>query len=142
MANVIAPGGQDLVGAFKGGVQLGFRGLARREAVHDRLETQDQALDALQQRIVELAGDPLALGDPLLQPALYAGGQLAHAKNVERPEDQRRDGRAQEQEPAALYEGRRDREVESGAFIDPDAVAVRPDYLEALTDGSQAGVEG
>jgi hypothetical protein len=75
------------------------RDVPGRHLVGHRLEAQHQALDALQQRVVQLARDALALAQPRLEPDAEALADLGDAKAIEQPEEDERQAEAQGEKP-------------------------------------------
>ena len=68
----IAPLDQDIVGSIENSFHHCLRRLVSRNCIGDSLETQDQALETLQQRVVQLSRDP----DPLTVPLSQSGFHL------------------------------------------------------------------
>ncbi len=82
LANPVAPLDQHGVGPVEGIVDQRPDRLVRRDAVGNRLEAQDQALKALEQRVVKLARDPFTFGEPHLEPGLQPRGDAAHMHRI------------------------------------------------------------
>ena len=77
------------------------RGLAGRHTVGRRLKSPDQSLHSLQQRVVQLARDALALGEPRFEAAAHLRGDLAHSHSVRRGQQRHAREGAQRVEPSA-----------------------------------------
>jgi len=82
--DLVATFRQQLVGAIQGLLHELACGLARRNAIGRRLKLPDQPLYALQQRVVKVARDALALGEARFQAAANLGGDLAHAHSIQK----------------------------------------------------------
>lgn len=75
-AHPLAAIGRYLLGHGHGRFQLGADRIAGRKFAAGGMQPQDQSLRALQQGVVQLACDPLALAVTLVQPCTDACGQL------------------------------------------------------------------
>src|SRR5258706_2926458 len=139
VADAIASLGQHLVRARESLFHLVAGRLSLRNALHRRMEGEDQALESLQESVVELARDPLALEEPLLQPGLDL---LPHPLDSQADQERQRRDRRQDterEEPSRLVPRGRDGERERCAIAIPDAILVSRGHLESLAAGPEAG---
>ncbi len=106
------------------------------------MQPQDQPLGALQQGVVQFAGDAFAFTVTLFQTRAQACGHLpgTHAPGDAERQQQRQ--RAAGLELPGLDEGRLDDEVQGVAARIPQAVVVGGRNTEAVTPGRKVGIEG
>jgi hypothetical protein len=90
------------------------------------LQSEHQTLEALQQGVVQLSGDPDPLVEPLfhalLEPPAYPSGDLADPYADQRPHRGRTACHAQNDEPSGLNKGRWNHESKRGAGLVPYAI--------------------
>src|SRR5262249_29260107 len=123
-------------------IQLLFRiEWTRRQQVAHRLEPEQQAMKALQQRIVELLRDPRALVDTFLQTHVEPVRDLANTVLIQRPQQRQRSESQNGFEPYRLKERGRDREVDERAGFVPDAAVVACDHVKAIRAWRKVGIE-
>jgi hypothetical protein len=70
------------------------RWFAGRHPVGHRLKAENEPLHALQQRVVQFAGDALALAHARFEARANAARHLRHAQPIRQPRHQERDGNA------------------------------------------------
>ena len=142
VAHAVAAFDKRGIGAF----QRLLDGQTRRGSVGDAigggLELQDQPLERLQQRVMQFARDPFALGQPDAHRRVEPVGQLAHTDCIDPPQGSDGYCGAQQLEPDRLHEGRRNFDVQRRAGPVPDAVVVRGDDPEAIDAGPEVAIDG
>src|SRR6516164_7150112 len=98
--------------ALQGMLQQFADGFTPGNPVGNRLEAQYQTLNALQQGVMEVARDSLALGQAHFQAATHFGADLRYAEIIEPPQQDETHETTQDAKPGRLIEGWTDREVE------------------------------
>ena len=87
----VAAFGDRLRGVFNRTIQLLFGlGRALRQQVRRGLESQQQTVEALQQRVVQLPRDARALVDAFVEPSLVLARDLTDADPIPSPQRDRR----------------------------------------------------
>src|SRR5580692_5459958 len=117
------------------------RRLAVGNAVGCRLEPPDQSLHALQQRVVQLACDALALAEPGREQPARLQADLRDSQTVQNGEYSEAQEGAQRMEPFGLVESRHDYKVKRGARGVPHPVAVGCNHTESIVTGTQVGID-
>jgi hypothetical protein len=117
---------------------LAQRLLRRVELLGDVVELERDADEALQQRVVDLAADPHALG----QHEIVAAADAPQTQLPGRPRRQQDCGEQRQPERHGLIEGRLNRECERVAHLVPIAVAVAGGDAERVRPRRQVRVRG
>jgi len=117
------------------------RGRAPREHLVHSLETQQQSLEALQQRVVQLARDARPLTHARIERHVELAAQVSYAQEVKRPQQCHERQHTERAEPVRLPVRGCDGEIERRAFLVPDAAVVARDDAEAVGAGIEIGVE-
>jgi hypothetical protein len=102
---------------------------------------QDQALNGLQQRIMQFPRNALALVVPFLQTQADMGRHRAHPRMIGQPQHQQHASRAKQLEWPVLHEAGADGDMQH-AFRPPAGVAPRRLHMEAVIARRQIGVGG
>src|SRR6185295_19918777 len=122
--------------------QARFFRRVRGDLVDGDVKLHGGAEKTLQQRVVQIPGDPRPLGEPLLELQVQACRDLADVPAINRPCQERQGCEAQEEEAAGLIERGKDGEVEPCGPRIPDAVVVAGDDAETIAPRLQIGEEG
>ena len=105
------------------------------EQVARRLEREHQPLKALQQRVVQFAGDARPLVDALLQAHVEFLLELPDTELVGRPQQCQKNGRAKGSKPIGPPPGGRDENGQRHPFFIPYAIAVRSLHAKNIFAG-------
>ena len=108
---------------FSGFGGPGLGGMLRQQ-VNASLEMQQNSMEALQQRVVQIASDAGPLADALFQAHVELPRQLPQPQLIQRPQQCQKHGRTESAEPVRLVVSREDREIQLGGALVPDAVTV------------------
>jgi hypothetical protein len=118
---------------------LGLGG-ARSEQLANRLKAEQESLEALQQRVVQIARDAGALSDALLQACVECMRDLPQAQLIECPKQCCKSHYACRTEPVRLVPGRRDYELQRSALLVPDTAVIAGNDAEAVIARSEVSV--
>jgi hypothetical protein len=115
-------------------------GRALRKHLQGRLEAQEQSMEALKQRIVQLAGDSRALRDAGLERHLERVLDLPHPVTVRRRQERHEHPCPQQPKPGSPPPGGRDEDRQRHALFVPDAIGVRTLHAEQVFARVEIGV--
>src|SRR5271165_6360341 len=117
-----------------------FLCFARRKPVDSDLKMEHQALKALQQRVVQLAGDAQALIDTAFEVGVERLCDLMKPVAIQPPEQRQNSGHARRPEPTGLIVGRGDGKLQRVAGLVPDTAVVAGHNAEAVVAWSKIGI--
>src|SRR5208283_723008 len=112
-----------------------------RHHLVDCLEAQHESLNGLQQIIVQLARDTHTLIQAGLAGDLKLLLELPDTESVRRPQQHKRNGRANGPKPIRLVVRRSDGKIQLGSPTVPDAVTIACDHAKGIIPGRKVRVE-
>ena len=132
-----------LLRAIQGAVESldGFLRTIGKE-VASALKVQRQTLKTLQQRIMQLAGNPRAFRQALLELQIQAVGHQPDAPHIASGSQSGGGQKADEVKPTGLIEGGKHIEIEGGGSFVPDAIAVGSHDVKTIRARAEIGVIG
>src|SRR5262249_43924744 len=139
--NQFTPFQHHLVGLF----QSFFKNLPRRLVTTELrcgcMETQQQSLNSLKKRIVQLARDTLSLFQSLPETLVQLSGCLLQSQLIQRPNDSSRRQNAKSSEPRRLIKCRRNSKTQRCARFIPHAIIVARHHVECVAAWFQIRVK-
>ena len=132
IVDALSPFNQHLVGSIQGIFQCLARGLLRWNLLCRGVKSKNQALNALQERVMQFARNALSLTQTLFRPRANFSGHLAHSQEVKQPQDNDKRASAESREPECLEKCRCHTKVYRCAGFIPDTVVVARRYVEAI----------
>ena len=112
------------------------------QQVQGGLESQQQTVKALKERIVQLPRDACALVDAFVEASVVLACDLADAGTIGPPHQAKERRDDERLEPARLVIRRRDREFQCRAHLVPHAAIVARHDAEPVGGGPKIGIEG
>ena len=89
-------------------------------------------MEALQQRIVQLARDAGALADPRLEGHIELVGELADTESMAGPQQDHKCHRTRREEPGGLVKWRKDPDLDECASRVPHTISVGGDDVKCI----------